>query len=247
MLTLSTAALALLLAAASAAPPLSASIVPPIGGVVRFHIVRTTQDAAGAQTASSDVTLRRKAATTATLEGTIAGHAADLTVLNVGRDGSLYIPKSDKVASQDGATVDVVSGLNRLTELFAGQTGAPNPDGWAATLAFPETHGATASIEVPIAVEHVAGTDFDLRGDGQYAPPQPVAQPGSHRGGGRRAEMPEPVFGAPAKLPYGVTVGIQGQVRRGMVSKVTINEVRTVTVDGLQFTNVSGWTIEALR
>jgi hypothetical protein len=32
-----------------------------------------------------------------------------------------------------------------------------------------------------------------------------------------------------------------------MVSKVTINEVRTVTVDGLQFTNVSGWTIEALR
>lgn len=261
MICFAPAALAVVLGAASAAvvPP-SPSAVPPVGAAVRYHVVRTTQEASGAKTAVSDVVLRRKAQTTATLEGTIAGKPADLTVLDVGRDGTLYIPKNDKVAAADAVLVDVVSGLNRLSELFAGENGAPR-DGWVANLSLPEGR-ATAAVVLPVLVSNVSGGDFTLRADGEYAPAQPAPgstpQRGGRRGGFRRGGGPPDdgagggpgdggAFGAPVRLPFGVAVSVEGSVRRGLPAKVTITETRTVSAEAITFTNVSGWTIEAIR
>jgi len=256
MLSLALPVFALVLAAAATPSPAPGG-VPAVGGAVRYHIVRTTQDASGPKSTLSDVVLRRKAATTATLEGTIGGHPAGPTVLNVGRDGTLYIPKSDKVANQDVATVDVVGGLNRLNEIFAGQNGAPR-DGWPATLALPEMHGATASVPLQFSVANESGADYDFRADGEYAPAQPAqsetpqrGRRGGIRGGfGGRSEGEPPSdggFGSPVHLPFGVVLSVDGQVRRGQLRSVTIAETRTVTVDSLPFTNVGSWRIEATR
>ena len=257
---------ALAFGAAVAASPLPAapSAVPPVGRAARFRIARTTQDAAGRKTTVSEVILRRKAATTLTLEGVIGGRTADLTVLSVGRDGSLQIPKSDKAASQDAALVDVVNGLNRATELFAGENGAPR-DGWSATLALPETHGASVPVVVPVEVANANGGDFDLRGDGQYAPAQPAGNGGMRRGGrrgglrggfggppgggggaaGEDQEQPQGAEGP--HLPFSVAVSVTGQVRHGALSKLSIAETRTVTVESLPFVNLSDWSIEAAK
>ena len=250
-------------AAAAPQPPAAPSVVPPVGSAARFRIARTTQDAGGQKTTVSEVILRRKAATTLTLEGVIGGRTADLTVLGVGRDGSLQIPKNDKAASQDAALIDVVNGLNRVTELFAGENGAPR-DGWSATLALPEAHGASAPVVVPVEVANANGGDFDLRGDGQYAPAQPASNAGMRRGGrhgglrggfggppgggGSAGEGPDQAQGPEGpRLPFSVAVSVTGQVRHGAVSKVSIGETRTVTVESLPFVNLSDWSIEATK
>jgi hypothetical protein len=48
-------------------------------------------------------------------------------------------------------------------------------------------------------------------------------------------------------LPFSVAVSVSGQVRRGALAKVTLDETRTVSVDALPFVNQSGWTIEATK
>jgi hypothetical protein len=271
-----------LAAAASAASPAWADapapfVIPPPGSAVRYRVTRTAQDASGLRTVVSDVTLRRKSATTLTLDGVAGDPPSELTVLNVAPDGSLQIPSADAAASQDLALTDVVGGLNRLIALFAGENGIPR-DGWSATLPLAGARGAS-SVIVPVTVEAANETDVRLQGTGEVTlTPQ---TPGGSRGRGGRhggfrgggfpggggggfpgggqsrgsgGEDPgaggsgdgEP-SGAGGRQPPTVAVSIDGLVRHGALAKLSILETRSVTIDALPYTNVSGWTIEAAR
>ena len=161
--------------------------------------------------------------------------------------------------------------MNRLTELFAGATNAPN-DNWTATLSLPEAHGASAPISLPVVVSNVTAAGYQIHGEAEFVSSKPPADTGTRRrGGGRRGGMPgggqgggmpgggrerddgpgDAPSGGPGepsvRLPYAVDLSVSGEVRRGMMGAVSLMETRTVVLEAQPFTNVSGWKIEAVR
>jgi hypothetical protein len=167
-------------AAAADAPVPAPAVLPPVGGVAHYRVTRTSEPATGPRTDVSDITLRRKTPTTVTLSGVSGDPASDLTVLNVGTDGSLQIPSNDTAATQDAALGGVVDGLNRAIALFAGETSL-SPDGWTPTLPVSGAHGSSGTATVPLTVQTANGTDASFRGSGDL-----TVQPQSESGGGRR-------------------------------------------------------------
>lgn len=296
--------LALLAATEATAPALADApapiVVPPVGSTAHYRVTRTAQEASGLKTAVSDVTLRRKSATTVTLDGVAGDPPSELTVLNVASDGSLQIPNNDTAASHDVVLVDVVGGLNQLIALFAGEDTIPH-DGWSATLPLADARGAN-SVVVPVSVASANGTDFQVQGTGEVTL-QPPSGEGNRSRGGRRGGFrggggfpgggggfpggggggfpgggqsrgagggesggdpgggdpggPDTAAGDPGgggeaagaggRQPPTIAVSIDGQVRHGAVAKLSIQETRSVTIGALPYTNVSGWTIEALH
>jgi len=258
------------LAAAFASPAKADSpapvVIPPVGRTVHYRVTRLAQGNAGPRSLSSDVALRRKTATTLTLRGIAGDPASEQTVLTVQPDGMLQIPVADSAAASNGALVDVVNGLNRLVEVFAGERSIPR-DGWSPILHLPDLHGANSSVAVPVAPANSSSAGFDLHGVGQFTVQPPasqspaVASPRTFNR--RRGFRGGPAFpgaattetageGAPpvatATHPaLTVAVAVDGSVRRAAVRKISILETRSVTVDDVPYVNVSGWTIEASK
>ncbi len=254
--TLATVATLAAVAAGAAASPAPApvalpatvpAVIPAPGHTEHYRITRTAQGNSGARTGVSDVTLRRTSATTLTLAGAFGDPPSKLTVLTVAPDGSLQIPAAAKAAGSDAALDDVVDGLNRLTQLFAGRSAAPH-DGWSAAVRVPGVRGASATVVVPIVVENATATGFELHGVGQStvqaqrndgsAPPRGYGRPGAFRG-------PAPAPASSPSGPLSLTVAVDGLVRHGAVSRISIVDTRSISLDALPYVNVSGWTIEA--
>jgi len=260
----------LLLAAAFASPARADTpapvVIPTVGRTVHYRVTRLAQGNAGPRSLSSDVTLRRKSATALTLKGIAGDPAAEQTALTVQPDGLLQIPAADSAAAANGALVDVVNGLNRLVELFAGERSIPR-DGWSPILHLPDLHGANSSVAVPVAAINAGAAGFDLHGVGQFtveasAAQSPAATPARtfNRRRGFRGGPAFPGTGATAgtagegSAPAGpthpsvtVAVAVDGSVRRTAVRKISILETRSVTVDDVPYVNVSGWTIEVSK
>jgi len=249
-------------------------VIPAVGRTVHYRVTRLAQGNAGPRSLSSDVTLRRKSATTLALKGIAGDPATEQTVLTVQPDGMLQIPPADSAAAANGALVDVVNGLNRLVELFAGERSIPH-DGWSPILHLPDLHGANSSVAVPVAAVNAGSGGFDLHGVGQFTVEAPASQspavspqrtfnrrrgyrggpaasgafPGAFPGAGTSAGI-SGEGSAPAAAshpPLTVAVAVDGSVRRAAVHKISILETRSVTVDDVPYVNVSGWTIEGSK
>jgi hypothetical protein len=238
-------------------------LLPPPGAVARYRVTRLAQGNSGPRSLTSDVTLRRKSATALTLRGVAGDPAAESTELNVQPDGTLAIPATDAEASANASLVDVIDGFNRVAEVFAGQSSIPR-DGWSPTLRLPDLHGANSTVSIPVAVENANGFGFDLHGVGEITvqPQQAAAASavarsvGRRRGGGFRGAGGFPGGGAPAPLPDAlatpahapvtVAVSLDGRIRHGLL-KLAITETRSVTVDGVPYVSVSGWTVQRTK
>jgi hypothetical protein len=211
---------------------------------------------------------------TLTIEGAVGGPFSELTVLTVAPDGSIQIPKIDKVATQDASLLDVVEALNRSTELITGGNGARR-DGWNASLTLPDVHGTGSPVVVPVVVANATGSDFDFHGVGQFMVQPPTQQnsggpqrggfrhggfrgggfPGGNSGGGAQSagDSGEGAGGGrdagslPSREELSIAVSVDGRVRHGTVSKILIVETRSISVEALPYTNVSSWTIEASK
>jgi hypothetical protein len=251
-------------------------VIPAVGRTVHYRVTRLAQGNAGPRSLSSDVTLRRKSATALTLKGIAGDPAAEQTVLTVQPGGLLQIPAADSAAAANGALVDVVNGLNRLVELFAGERSIPR-DGWSPILHLPDLHGANSSVAVPVAAVNAGSTGFDLHGVGQFTVEAPAAQSPAvtpqrainrrrgYRGGpavsgafpgaggafpGTGATLGTAGEGSPPAAGHPsvtVAVAVDGSVRRAAVRRISILETRSVTVDDAPYVNVSGWTIEGSK
>lgn len=248
------------------------SVIPAVGVTLHLRITRTTQESTGRRAVVSDIILRRKSGSALTLDGLIAGHRLDLTVLTLGSDGLLQIPKSDKTASQDTALADVVSGLNHASEALGGPNGISN-DGWSALITLNDVRAANASVVVPVGVSSVRPGDMDLHGVGQLlvspgggatatASPAPGGSgrrrggfgggfpggggSGYPRGGGSREGGGERPSGdaTGSRLPLSVAVNVDGRIRHGAVDEIAIVETRSITLDQYAYANVSGWTVD---
>ncbi len=257
---------AVLLFAALAAPAradaVAPAVIPAVGKTVHYRVTRLAQGNSGPRSLSSDVALRRKSATTLTLKGIAGDPASEATVLNVGPDGALQIPAADSAASGNAALVDVVNGLNRLIELFAGQREISH-DGWSPILRLPDLHGANSSVAVPIAAVNASAAGFDLHGVGEVTVQPPASgspavtpQRSFNRRRGYRGGVPFPSVVEPAsegappaasRQTVTVAVAVDGSVRHAAVRKVSIVETRSITVDDVPYVSVSGWTIEAAK
>jgi hypothetical protein len=252
------------LSAPARADAVAPVVIPAVGRTVHYRVTRLAQGNSGPRSLTSDVALRRKSATTLTLKGIAGDPASEATVLNVSPDGSLQIPAANSAASGNAALTDVVNGLNRLVELFAGQRSIPR-DGWSPILRLPDLHGANSSVAVPIAAVNASSAGFDLHGVGEFTVQPPATQGAAatpqrnlnrrrgYRGGGMSfpgAVDPVGEGAAPAAAPrqtVTVAVAVDGSVRQAAVRKVSILETRSITVDEIPYVSVSGWTIEAAK
>jgi uncharacterized membrane protein YgcG len=201
------------------------AVIPATGETLHYRITRSVQGLSGPQTTIVDVTLRRKSPTTLAFERTFEDRPPDLIVLAVAPDGTLEIPKNDKVSSQERALVDTVAGLNGLNEVFEGESAALPREGWNATLRLPDARGASATLVVPISVSTTAAGDADVHGVGQLSvEAQPSNGEGTasgesgRHGGHRRSGFPGGGFpggGSPggAEQPRGN--GDEGQAAGG--------------------------------
>jgi hypothetical protein len=243
-------------------------VIPAVGRIVHYRVTRLAQGNAGPRLLSSQVTLRRKSATTLTLRGIAGEPGSEQTVLTVQPDGMLQIPPTDPTAASNGALIDVVNGLNRVVEIFAGEPSIPR-DGWSPILHLPDLRGANASVAVPVAAVNAGPGGFDLHGVGQFTVEAPASQSPANPASSaqrtfnrRRGFRGGPAFpgpgtidpvaegGAPAGAthpPLTVAVAVDGSVRRAAIRKISILETRSVTVDDVPYVNVSGWTIEASK
>jgi hypothetical protein len=253
------------LAAPAAAEAPAAGIFPAPGSALHYRITRVTQDVIGSKTVVSELNLRRKAPGTLTLDGTIGDRPLATTVLTVGADGYVQIPKADTAANQDSALGDAVAGLNRLQALFAGSAGGGR-DGWTANVVLPDPRLGGSTLVVPIAVSNPVADGFDLRGNGQLIVQAQGGQfGGSPRTGGRRGgyrggfpgggypgggSQPQASDASEARAgsggqPLSVNVSVDGRVRRGTISRLTIVETRSITFQAQPYVNVGSWTFEA--
>jgi hypothetical protein len=255
---------ALLAAVAPAAPPAThgpmPALLPAAGQVVRYRFTRLAQGNAGPRSLTSVISLRRKSATVFTLTG-VASAPSEQTELHLLPGGALQIAPGDASAAADGAVVDVVNGLNRLGEVFAGQSELPH-DGWSPALRLPDARGA-GSVAIPLEVEHASASGFELHGAGETALAPPAAPPTTARAVPRRrgfrggagfpgsdsplSPFPTPTPAGSSRAPVTVTVSLDGRVRNGAIEKLAIVETRSVTVDGLPYVNVGGWTFERAK
>jgi hypothetical protein len=247
--------------AAEAADGGGSYLLPAVGASVHYRMTRTAQGNSGARTAVSNLTLHRKSASTVTLQGIFGQPASAATTLTLEPGSTL---ESASAPAAESALPDVLSGLNRASEFLAGKSGATH-DGWSTTVRLTDVRGANASVVVPVFLENVAGTSFEFHGVGQATVEPPVspaamsgaAAPGNYGIRRRRATFPganpasEPAPGSIAGPTSGqaitVTLSVDGRVRKGSLSEITIVETRSVTIDSLPYVNVSGWTIAATQ
>jgi hypothetical protein len=247
---------------ARAAEAAGAHVLPAAGAAMHYRITRTAQGNSGMRTAVSNVTLHRKSATSLTLQGVFGSPSSAATALTVTTGSQLQVPSDVPSDTADSALADVIAGLNAATELLAGKT-AEAHGSWSATASVAGTHGSSTTVTVPIAMENVSGGNFEFHGVGQTlvqspAPSQMSAQFGTQtnpqqilgRHGGLRGRGPVPqqptAVGAPQQS-FTVVLSVDGRVRHGNLSDITIVETRSLTVDGLPYVNVSGWTIAAAK
>jgi hypothetical protein len=243
-------------ARADSRPP---SVIPAIGATARFRIARTAQGNTGPRMAVSVVTLRRKTATTLTLEG-LYDRPSERSALKVGADGSLEV-SGDEKPKDDASLRDVMAGLNRLTGLFSGESRIPH-DGWSASFRLTDVAGANSPVMIPIEVENANAADFEIHGVGQVTvqAPSQQAEAGPPRPFGGRfrppgafgGALPNAVGGADgtaasARQSVSVAVSVDGRIHHGTISKMSIVETRSITVDAQPYVNVSGWTFESIK
>ncbi len=236
---------------------------PHAGDSVRYHVTRTTQAADGTQAKTIDVTIVRKAPTTAALSRTNANGRTDLTVLLIASDGSIQIPVDDQVDRQDADLRDILTGLNRAIAIVRNAVNDPRT-GWNAVLPLANARGADTSITVPMFVMRASGNDWDMRGSAQSTietSPQRTTQVGAgggsgFPGGGRGGGYPGGSFpggdlrrsgrgSSGGNSPTSLIIRIEGRVHNGLLARLSIVETRAVTFDAMPFTNTNGWTIEA--
>lgn len=240
-------------ARASASTPLS--VFPQqVGESIHYRMTRTTQAADGTRAQSIDLTIVRKTPTTASLSQTIAPDHIDITVLVVAPDGSISIPQNDQADRADAQLRDILAGLNRAIAIVR-NAGSDPASGWNAAVTLSNGRGSDTSLTVPITVMKTGTNDWDMRGLAQSAlgqsqesgnqsnPNRGGGFPGGGRGGGFPGNFPRGgrSGGSP---PMTVLVLINGHVHNGALSRLTITETRSVTVESMPFTNTNGWIIE---
>jgi hypothetical protein len=240
-------------AVAQAPAPTVSAIVPPVGGVAHYRVTRTMQGNPEPQTTVCDVTLRHKTPTALTIDGSIAGRPIGVTVLNLASDGSLQIPKNDKTASQDTGLNDLVAALNRMSVLLANES-VGTRDGWSASVFLPEIPGANAPAIVPLVIANANPAGFDFHGAGEVLVQSQAQGGGASQGGhgghggfhggyGGRDSGTE----GSGRQAFTIALSVNGDVRHGAIDKLSLIETRAITVEGLPYVNVSGWTIETLK
>jgi hypothetical protein len=265
------AAFVALPAVAAADAPLAFFPAAP-GSSLRLHVTRTVQAADGARKSFTEIVVRRTSATGGTVERTDGGRVS-VAAVTFGTDGALHVDPN--AARPDADTANVIDGLNFAALLVGGGT-ASGHDAWTVSLAPPPPPSNTIMSAtpapptlLPIRVVKTDGINYDFDGQAQSSalPSTPQRTLGSNRSGGfgggggggfggygrrpRResSESPAPVApGASSPVsPVSILTHVSGHASRGVVTHLTIEQSRSLSVEGLTYLNVSGWTFDVAR
>ena len=166
---------------------------------------------------------------------------------------------------------DVLTGLNSAIAILRNAVDDPHT-GWNATLPLPHTRGSGSSLTVPMFVTRTSASDWSIRGAAQSTIDTSQRSAltgvgGGFPGGGRGGGFPGGSFpsgigggfpgggggeirrggrsGSAGNSPISLIAQIEGRVHNGALARLSIVETRTVTLEGMPFTNTSGWIIEA--
>ena len=245
------------IAPAGAAAPLAGLLPDAAGTRVHLRLVRTIQAASGSVATVTVFDLVRRAPTTLVLERTRADGTPNSSVLTVTKDGALALAEDARGASADADANDLIEGLNLA--LAATREADGSTHSWPATLATSPEGGAstTSMILIPVGI---AGSEFDFKGDAQAAAAPERSRPetggagmggpggsagggGFHRGGGSRGG------GGRGGGGGGMTVAlhIEGHIASGRVTRVTVAEIRSITLANMPFTNTGSWAFTISR
>ena len=185
-----------------------------------YHIVHIVQTADGAQTATSDVTIVRRAGTALVIERTGTGGVPNLSVLKTANGGTLALSEDAQGAAADGDLADVLFALNLA--IVATRDGDPSGGAsWDANLLLASTPRATTT-QLLMQPGRLAGTEFDFGGIGQSSLPMP-----------------------PAPCGIAVTLRVDGHFAGGRVQRIAFFQTRVITVAGVPYVNAGSWSITA--
>jgi uncharacterized membrane protein YgcG len=269
---LGTGCACLLIGVATARAEAVLDIVPASSGApVHLHVSRTTAGASGPQTTSVDVTVRRVGPANVVVQ-----RNADVSPLSIGADGTLRLDPAAPTAT-DPKLVDLIAALNIAHSVTAApnagdrsgwtaQIPLPAPDvtaGGVPSYGAPTTPSPPPPLLLPIrAMAAGTGGDVDIDGSAEttLAPPAAAPRParsrgsggfgrfggrGDFSGGGRGGGDEGPR--APAAPPVTLDVHIDGRITHNALGHLIIAETRRVTLDGLTYTNVGTWSIDATQ
>jgi hypothetical protein len=244
---------------AFAAPPAPSLLPAAPGARVHIHLVQTLQGTSGPLATAIDFDLVRRGPATLVIERPQPGGAPNVSVLSLGKDGSLALAESASAAAADADVADLLQGLNFA--LAATRNADPATHGaWAASLPLAPPGTATAMVSIVPAAATPGG--FDFTGDGQTtaAPPTPAPDRGGGSGGGmrfpgggggggfgggfggrsRRGGGGEGGLGGPAQS---VSVHVEGHYSGTHLDRVTIAQTRSIVVAGMPFVNTGSWVL----
>jgi hypothetical protein len=249
-------------------------IPAPSGSPIRLHVSQTIAGADGPQTTTTDIVLRRTGPTTVMLERntdvspliiggdgslhldtTAAKREGDLGDLLVALNIGHGVTGVAGAGNRAGWTAQIAAPVRSLPVGAAAPSPAPSP---AAPLMLPVRAIAAngngdldidGSVETSLAAGEPAATHRSQhsRGGGGFGGGfgGRGGFGGSRGGGDTFGDGDGPSRSAAPSI--NLDVHITGHIARNALTRMTITQTRRVVLDGLTYTNVGSWTIDAVH